>query len=80
MFADDSELVQNSKQLVQLDDELAVTETEINTKCPVTQQEMKNPVRNRHCHHYYDLSGALELIRNRPQVRFVNFNVDICLF
>ena len=60
----------NAKQLVQLDEDMAVTETEINTKCPVTQQEMKNPVSNRHCNHNYDLNGAKDLIRNRPQARY----------
>ena len=70
-LSDDLELVNAAKQVVQLDDELAVTETEINTKCPVTQMEMKHPVKNRHCGHHYDLGGAKQLIRNRPHVRFV---------
>jgi len=74
MIVDEADLSRTAKQLVQLDEDMAVTETEINTKCPVTQQEMKNPVTNRHCNHNYDLNGAKELIRNRPQARCLNEN------
>jgi len=54
---------------IQLDDDLALTQTQINTKCPVTMKEMTKPVRNKHCGHSYDYDGARELIRNRQQAR-----------
>jgi len=54
---------------VQLDDDLAMTQAEVNTKCPVTKKEMTRPVRNKHCGHVYDYDGARELIKNRHQPR-----------
>lgn len=54
---------------IQLDDDLALTQTQVNTKCPVTMKEMTRPVRNVHCGHSYDYDGAKELIRNRQQAR-----------
>jgi len=54
---------------VQLDDDLAMTQPEINTKCPVTKKDMTRPVRNKHCGHIYDYDGAREIIKNRQEAR-----------
>jgi len=51
----------------EIHDNLALTQTQINTKCPVTMMEMTRPVRNIHCGHSYDFDVARELIRNRQQ-------------
>jgi len=56
---------------IQLDDDLAMTQTELNTRCPVTMKEMLKPVRNKHCGHSYDYDGAKQLIRNRQQAQYV---------
>jgi len=56
---------------IQLDDDLAMTQTELNTRCPVTMREMVRPVRNVHCGHSYDYDGAKQLISNRQQPRLV---------
>ena len=56
---------------IQLDDDLAMTQTELNTRCPVTMKEMLKPVRNKHCGHSYDYDGAKQLIRNRQQALYV---------
>ena len=58
---------------IQLDDDLAMTQTELNTRCPVTMKEMVKPVRNKHCGHSYDYDGAKQLIRNRQQARYDGF-------
>jgi len=63
------ELEASGAREIQLDDDLAMTQTQVNTKCPVTMKEMKRPVRNKHCGHSYDYDGAKELIRNRQQAR-----------
>ena len=65
--ADETEVIGSRE--IQLDDDLAMTQTEVNTKCPVTMKEMIKPVRNKHCGHNYDYSGAKQLIRNRQQAR-----------
>ena len=44
-----------------------------NTRCPYTQQEMKNPVTNKHCNHNYDRDGIMELIKTRgPRAKLVS--------
>ena len=49
----------------QLDEDIAMTQQEIVTKCPYTGQEMVQPVRNKICNHNYDRNGIQELIKNR---------------
>ena len=69
----------SDSQEIQLDDDLAMTQTELNTKCPVTMKEMVKPVRNKHCGHSYDFDAAKQLIRNRQQARYCNHTCDIQL-
>lgn len=65
----DDDIEPSGSREIQLDDDLALTQTQVNTKCPVTMKEMTRPVRNVHCGHNYDFDGAKELIRNRQQAR-----------
>ena len=46
-------------------DDLVMTEIRVSNRCPITQQVMRNPVRNRCCQHCYDREGVEELIRQR---------------
>ncbi|XP_008275208.1 E3 SUMO-protein ligase NSE2 [Stegastes partitus] len=49
----------------ELDEDLAVTQTQINLTCPLTQVEMVNPVKNKKCNHHYDEGAILGLIKTR---------------
>lgn len=49
----------------ELDEDIAVSQAQVNFTCPLTQVEMDNPVRNNKCNHYYDNTAILNLIKNR---------------
>lgn len=49
----------------ELDEDIAVTQSQTNFTCPLTQVEMVNPVRNKKCQHYYDQEAALTMIKSR---------------
>uniref|UniRef100_A0A8B9JXK0 E3 SUMO-protein ligase NSE2 n=1 Tax=Astyanax mexicanus TaxID=7994 RepID=A0A8B9JXK0_ASTMX len=49
----------------ELDEDIAVTQSQTNFTCPLTQVEMVNPVRNKKCQHYYDQEAALTMIKTR---------------
>lgn len=51
------------------EEELVMTQTEVGTKCPFTQQEMTNPVRNTICEHHYEKRGIDELLSKRKRFR-----------
>ncbi|KAJ7338126.1 hypothetical protein JRQ81_010720 [Phrynocephalus forsythii] len=53
--------------LEQLDEDIAVTQSQTNFICPISQAEMKQPVRNKICGHVYEQVAIMELIRNREQ-------------
>ncbi|XP_013929920.1 PREDICTED: E3 SUMO-protein ligase NSE2 [Thamnophis sirtalis] len=53
--------------LEQLDEDLAVTQSQRKFICPITQEEMKKPVRNKICGHTYEEEAILEHIRRRQQ-------------
>jgi len=52
---------------IRVDDDLAITQSKLNTRCPYTGQEMVDPVKNTHCGHSYERSGILTLISHRGQ-------------
>ncbi|XP_053700060.1 E3 SUMO-protein ligase NSE2 [Synchiropus splendidus] len=56
---------QDSQQLEELDQDLAITHSQVNFKCPLTQVDMENPVKNQKCSHRYDEAAILNLIRKR---------------
>ena len=43
-----------------------MTQTEINTVCPISKLEMKKPVRNSACGHVYDKASIEHILRQRP--------------
>lgn len=49
----------------QIDDDIAMTQPEINTRCPYTGKEMINPVKNKHCGHHYDQEGISHYIKTK---------------
>lgn len=50
-----------------LDDEITVTQSQVNLSCPLTQLEMVNPVRNKKCNHHYDEQAILSLIKTKQK-------------
>uniref|UniRef100_A0A8C6WYH9 E3 SUMO-protein ligase NSE2 n=1 Tax=Neogobius melanostomus TaxID=47308 RepID=A0A8C6WYH9_9GOBI len=53
----------------ELDEDIAVSQSQVNFTCPLTQVEMVNPVKNKKCCHYYDEEAILNLIKNRHNQR-----------
>ncbi len=53
-------------QTEDIDDDLEMTQTEINTVCPISKVEMKKPVRNSACGHVYDKASIEHILRQRP--------------
>ncbi|XP_006815285.1 E3 SUMO-protein ligase NSE2-like [Saccoglossus kowalevskii] len=56
------------------DEDLLMSQAEIATKCPITQQEMVDPVRNKICKHSYERSAIVQHIaggRGRRKCPFV---------
>ncbi|KAI8505854.1 E3 SUMO-protein ligase NSE2 [Branchiostoma belcheri] len=51
------------------DDEIEMTQAEVNLKCPLTQQEFKEPVKNKKCGHVYDKGPILQHIRRKRGVK-----------
>ncbi|XP_026863007.1 E3 SUMO-protein ligase NSE2 [Electrophorus electricus] len=49
----------------ELDEDIAVTQSQTNFTCPLTQVEMVNPVKNKKCQHYYDQDAVLAMIKNK---------------
>ncbi|KAJ7404029.1 E3 SUMO-protein ligase NSE2 [Willisornis vidua] len=51
----------------QIDEDIAVTRSQMNFICPITQMEMRRPVRNKVCGHIYEEEAILEIIQSRKQ-------------
>ncbi|XP_008321890.1 E3 SUMO-protein ligase NSE2 [Cynoglossus semilaevis] len=49
----------------ELDEDLVVSQSQVNYNCPLTQLEMENPVRNKKCNHHYDEKPILSLIKTK---------------
>ncbi|XP_075438247.1 E3 SUMO-protein ligase NSE2 isoform X2 [Ascaphus truei] len=49
------------------DEDVAVTQSQINFICPITQMEMINPVKNKVCGHTYEKDAIERMIQNRHQ-------------
>ncbi|XP_041798865.1 E3 SUMO-protein ligase NSE2 [Chelmon rostratus] len=49
----------------ELDEDIVVSQSQVNFTCPLTQVEMVNPVKNKKCNHHYDEGAILGLIRTR---------------
>ncbi|KAM6910688.1 E3 SUMO-protein ligase NSE2 [Xenentodon cancila] len=56
---------ESTEEMEELDEDIAVTQSQVNFTCPLTQVEMVNPVKNKKCNHYYDQTAILGLIKTR---------------
>ncbi|NXN14107.1 NSE2 ligase, partial [Indicator maculatus] len=57
----------NDEAIEQIDEDIAVTQSQMNFICPITQMEMKRPVRNKVCGHIYEQDAILKIIQTRKQ-------------
>lgn len=46
-----------------LDEDIAMTQTDVNTRCPYTGKDMIIPVKNKNCGHHYDKEGITHYIK-----------------
>ncbi|XP_029447875.1 E3 SUMO-protein ligase NSE2 isoform X2 [Rhinatrema bivittatum] len=51
----------------ELDEDVTVTQTQMNFICPITQMEMKRPMKNKVCSHVYEKEAIIKMIQNRHQ-------------
>ncbi|XP_056142719.1 E3 SUMO-protein ligase NSE2 [Lampris incognitus] len=51
----------------EVDEDITVTQSQVNFNCPLTQMEMVNPVKNKKCNHHYDETSILSLIKARKR-------------
>ncbi|KAG7474205.1 E3 SUMO-protein ligase NSE2 [Solea senegalensis] len=56
---------ESADNMEELDEDIAVTQSQVNFTCPLTQVEMENPMKNKNCNHHYDEAAILGLIRTR---------------
>ncbi|XP_031134158.1 E3 SUMO-protein ligase NSE2 isoform X2 [Sander lucioperca] len=56
---------ESAENTEELDEDIAVTQSQVNFTCPVTQVEMVNPMKNKKCNHHYDEAAILGLIKSR---------------
>ena len=50
-----------------VDEDVEMTQTAINTKCPYTGKEMVVPMKNKICGHNYEKEGILQYIHQRKK-------------
>lgn len=60
---------ESAGNMEELDEDIAVSQSQVNFTCPLTQVEMINPVKNKKCNHHYDQEAILNLIKNRHNQR-----------
>ncbi|KAM7420370.1 hypothetical protein PAMA_014878 [Pampus argenteus] len=56
---------ESAENMEELDEDIAVTQSQVNFTCPLTQVEMINPMKNKKCNHHYDEEAILGLIKAR---------------
>ncbi|XP_029360501.1 E3 SUMO-protein ligase NSE2 [Echeneis naucrates] len=56
---------ESPENMENLDEDIAVTQSQYNFTCPLTQVEMVNPVKNKKCNHHYDEGAILGLIKTK---------------
>uniref|UniRef100_A0A8C4UFS8 E3 SUMO-protein ligase NSE2 n=1 Tax=Falco tinnunculus TaxID=100819 RepID=A0A8C4UFS8_FALTI len=57
----------DNEAIEQIDEDIVVTQSQMNFICPITQMEMKRPVRNKVCGHTYEEDAILKIIQTRKQ-------------
>ncbi|XP_041649810.1 E3 SUMO-protein ligase NSE2 isoform X1 [Cheilinus undulatus] len=53
------------EDMEELDEDIAVTQSQVNFICPLTQVEMVKPVKNKTCNHNYEEEAIRGLIKNK---------------
>ncbi|CAG6015902.1 E3 SUMO-protein ligase NSE2 [Menidia menidia] len=56
---------ESAENMEELDDDIAVTQSQHNFSCPLTQVEMVNPVKNKKCNHHYEEAAIQSLIKTK---------------
>ncbi|CAB1446854.1 unnamed protein product [Pleuronectes platessa] len=56
---------ESAEGMEELDDDIAVTQTQVNFTCPLTQVEMVIPMKNKTCNHLYEEAAILGLIKTK---------------
>ncbi|CAL8289516.1 unnamed protein product [Merluccius merluccius] len=54
-----------AENIEEVDEDIAVTQSQVNFTCPLTQVNMENPMRNKVCNHHYDEKAILAMIKAR---------------
>ncbi|XP_030014709.1 E3 SUMO-protein ligase NSE2 [Sphaeramia orbicularis] len=60
-----SQASQSAENMEELDEDIAVSQSQVNFICPLTQEEMVNPVKNKKCNHHYDERAIRSMIKTR---------------
>lgn len=58
---------ESAGNMEELDDDIAVSQSQVNFTCPLTQAEMVQPVKNQKCNHHYEQEAIVNLIKNRSK-------------
>ncbi|XP_028326752.1 E3 SUMO-protein ligase NSE2 [Gouania willdenowi] len=75
---------ESAETMEALGQDITVTQSQVNFTCPLTQEEMVNPVKNKKCSHHYGREAIMDLIRTKqkqkkkcrcPVIGCVNSNV-----
>lgn len=56
---------ESAENMEELDEDIAVAQSQVQFTCPLTQVDMVNPVRNKKCSHHYDEEAILNLIKKK---------------
>ncbi|XP_028985385.1 E3 SUMO-protein ligase NSE2 [Betta splendens] len=54
---------ESADNMEEVDEDIAVTQSQVNFTCPVTQVEMVNPMKNKKCNHHYEETAILDMIK-----------------
>ncbi|XP_026225724.1 E3 SUMO-protein ligase NSE2 [Anabas testudineus] len=55
----------STENMEEVDEDITVTQSQVNFTCPLTQVEMVNPLKNKKCNHHYDEVAILNLIKTK---------------
>uniref|UniRef100_A0A8C7KG46 E3 SUMO-protein ligase NSE2 n=1 Tax=Oncorhynchus kisutch TaxID=8019 RepID=A0A8C7KG46_ONCKI len=61
----ENDAVLKKLEVMMLECDVAVTQSEVNFTCPLTQVEMVNPMKNKKCNHHYDRDAIMGMIKAR---------------
>ncbi|XP_033958499.1 E3 SUMO-protein ligase NSE2 [Pseudochaenichthys georgianus] len=56
---------ETAENMEELDEDIAVTQTQVIFTCPLTLVDMVNPMKNKECNHHYDEGAILAMIKAR---------------